>query len=100
MPCGLHCAISGILAGKILGFGTADLLLFFTPPPRSCCVVWLDVCLLSAYPHVIDTQDALIALEHLHHDGVFGVFVFFLLFLSGVLLGCVAGFFLVASFVR
>ena len=27
MPCGLHSAISGILAGGILGFGTADRLL-------------------------------------------------------------------------
>ena len=41
MPCGLHCAISGIRAGGILGFGTADRLLVFTPPPRSCLVVWL-----------------------------------------------------------
>ena len=29
MPCGLHSAIFGILAGRILGFGTVDRLLFF-----------------------------------------------------------------------
>ena len=46
MPCGLHSAISGIVAGGILGLGTADRLLVFAPPPRSCCVVWF-VSLLS-----------------------------------------------------
>ena len=48
MPCGLHSAISGILAGGILGFGTAGLLFVFAPSPRSCCDVWFVVGLLFA----------------------------------------------------
>ena len=41
MPCGLHSAISGILAGGILGFGTADRLLFFCTSTAIllCCLV-------------------------------------------------------------
>ena len=41
-PLGLLSAISGILAGGILGFGTADRFVF-APSLRSCCVVCL-VC--------------------------------------------------------
>ena len=48
MPRGLHGAISGILAGGILGFCTADRFLFSAPSPRSCCDVWLCVFLLFA----------------------------------------------------
>ena len=41
---------SGILAGGILGFGTADRFLVFAPSPRSCCDVWLAVFALLQDP--------------------------------------------------
>ena len=54
MPCGLHCAISGILAGGILGFGTADLLLFFYLH-RDLAVLsgWMFLCFLQDPIHIL-----------------------------------------------
>ena len=40
MPGGLLSAISGILAGGILGFGAAEWFVFLDTFARSCCVVW------------------------------------------------------------
>ena len=50
VPRGPHGAISGILAGGILGFGTADRFMVFAPSPRSCCDVWLAVFVLLQDP--------------------------------------------------
>ena len=40
MPGGLLSAISGILAGGILGFGAAEWIVLLDTFARSCCVVW------------------------------------------------------------
>ena len=75
MPCGLHSAISGILAGGILGFGTADRLCF-APSPRSCCDVWLVVCLLSARSFLNSSAHKLPSFDRAR-PSLRGVFVFF-----------------------
>ena len=74
VPRGPHGAISGILAGGILGFGTADRFLVFAPSPRSCCDVWLAVFVLLQDPIHLPIHWHISCpshLEHVHHCGVF-----------------------------
>ena len=80
----LHGAISGILAGGILGFGTADRL-FVLHLRRDLAVMsgWLCDCFLqdlfNSPAHKLPSLT-----EHVHRNGVFLVFLFSLVVFFGV----------------
>ena len=86
MPCGLHCAISGILAGGILGFGTADPLLFwFTSTAILLCGLvgcFFAFCKIqfisSCHWHISCLACARARPSRRGVSGVFGLFLFVL----------------------